>query len=293
MNNDDPVQGAKNMNHKHALWTLSLKTAFHLLLFSILWGQLAGAFAQSAAPPVLKPVLRHSFPHNSSHFTQGLFFHNHLLYESTGGYGKSVMAVKNPVSGRSILEKKLNADFFGEGSTVAGENLYLLTWKNEKALILNPETLEEKGSFFYAGEGWGLTCDGKHLIRSDGSSFLHFHDLEGKLLFSKKICSGSTPLTSINELEWMPGENLLLANIWRSPLIAVIDVSRGKVLAWLDMREFIPEGLKDPEAVLNGIALSPDGRSFWVTGKNWPVIHVLDWPPEGLKNLIVTSSSEE
>lgn len=260
----------------------SSKQLFPLVLFVIFFLVPApGACAENTPIPHIKPLLLFSCPHNSAHFTQGLFFHNGHLYESTGGYGKSLMVVTDPRTGKRILEKKLADDFFGEGSVVAGENLYLLSWQKGLALVLDPETLDEKGSFSYEGEGWGLSYDGKHLIRSAGSSALHFHTLDGQEIFSKKICADGRELDHINELEWLPEEELLLANIWYSPHIAVIDVLRGKVIAWLNLEDFIPKTLSDPEAVLNGIALAPDGKSLWVTGKNWPVILVFSWPPQG------------
>jgi glutamine cyclotransferase len=162
-----------------------------------------------------------------------------------------------------------------------GDNIYLLTLRNQTMLALDVNTLAEKARFSYPGQGWGLTTDGKQLIRSDGSDMLYFHDLRGKIVATLEVREGERPIFNLNELEWADG--LILANIWRSTRIAAIDRQSGQVVFWLELAPLIPQGLQDTdEMVANGVALSPDGRNLWITCKNWPVIYVLDWPPSPL-----------
>ena len=88
-------------------------------------------------------------------------------------------------------------------------------------------------------------------------------------------------MSKLNELEWIPGQNIILANIWGEERIAAIDAASGEVAFWLDMADLVPPDLRgDGQYVPNGIALSPDGKTLWLTGKLWPVIHVVAWPPK-------------
>ena len=233
----------------------------------------------SGKTPLVKAQVLKELPHNIKHFTQGLFFHQGKLYESAGRYGHSSIAIKDPQSGRSLLEKPLEPQFFGEGATLAGDSVYLLTWRENLGFVLDQKTLTEKGRFLYQGEGWGLTFDGERLIRSNGSDTLYFHALDGKPIGTLKVHEAGRPVTGLNELEWIPAQRLILANIWGIPEIAAIGIDDGRILFRLDLTNLVPEEFKDSELyVLNGIALAPDGNSLWVTGKCWPVMYVLDWP---------------
>ncbi len=259
-----------------------------LFLSCCLTAFLFAAVTTLAAPPapVIKVSALRSHPHNSSHFTQGLFFHNGKLYESVGRYGESLLAVKDPQSGKSLKEARLGQAFFGEGSTVAAGHIYMLTWREQTAFIFNPDTLVVEGWFNYPGEGWGLTYDGRRLIRSDGSDTLYFHGLNGEGLGSLKVRDGNEPVRYLNELEWIPAQNLILANIWTTPLIVAIDPESGKVRFKLDISALVPPELRgSAEAVPNGIALAPDGKTLWLTGKLWPVIYEAAWPPGGAGTL--------
>ncbi|MDL2317148.1 glutaminyl-peptide cyclotransferase [Desulfovibrio sp. OttesenSCG-928-A18] len=246
-----------------------------------------GPFAQAAEKdgkaqkaPVFTLLPLYSLPHNPGHSTQGLFFHLDKLYESTGGYGTSVIACKDPQSGETLRERALPPDYFGEGAVVAQGTLYLLTWKNRVCLMLHPDTLAEKDRFGYPGEGWGLAYDGSSLIRSDGSSFLYFHDLGGTVLGKLQVRDGADAVEGLNELEWIPGQGLLLANIWRTSDIVAIDLKSGSVRFRLNLEGLVPAEFAAAH-VANGIALSPDGSELWITGKCWPRIFVAAWPIEG------------
>jgi glutaminyl-peptide cyclotransferase len=55
--------------------------------------------------------------------------------------------------------------------------------------------------------------------------------------------------------------------------IVAIAPGTGEVRAVIDASSLVPDGLDDPDAVLNGIAARPDADTFWLTGKNWPVLY--------------------
>lgn len=264
-----------------------MNTRLALFYFSFL---LLGIFphwaaAQSAAPgaPLIKLEALREHPHNPEHFTQGLFFYGGYLYESTGLYGKSLLAGKTPQSGETVRQTRLGPGYFGEGATLARGRIYMLTWREHTAFIFNSDSLELEGWFTYGGEGWGLTYDGRRLIRSDGTNTLHFHGLDGKPQGTLDVYDAGKPVSSLNELEWIPDQRLILANVWRTERIAAIDPADGRVVFWLDISGLAPRHLRgSAEHVPNGIALAPDGKTLWLTGKLWPAVYVVAWPPEAL-----------
>ena len=85
------------------------------------------------------------------------------------------------------------------------------------------------------------------------------------------ILRDNDPVTRVNELECVAG--LVVANIWMSNEIIVIDPDSGEVLVSVDAASLAAEvGLSADErsAVLNGIAYNGDGK--WILGgKNWPM----------------------
>ena len=254
-----------------------------ILLCLAAWLLATPAGAKGQPPPAPAPLIKvtalRSHAHNPDHFTQGLFFHQGYLYESTGLYGKSLLARKDPQTGQTLLQTELEDTYFGEGATLAGGRIYLLTWREHTALVFNPATLKPEGWFTYPGEGWGLTYDGQRLIRSDGSHMLYFHSLDGKAQGSLAVSDAGRPVTNLNELEWIPDQKLILANIWHAERIAAINPASGQVAFWLDISALAQEMHKNNDRVPNGIALDPSGKTLWLTGKCWPLIYEITWPP--------------
>lgn len=73
----------------------------------------------------------------------------------------------------------------------------------------------------------------------------------------------------LNELEYIRGE--IWANIWYETKIARIDPATGAVIDWVDITSLRnAAGVKDSEAVANGIAYDATHDRVFVTGKNWP-----------------------
>jgi glutamine cyclotransferase len=208
-------------------------------------------------------------PHRRDAFTQGLTFSAGRLYEGTGLYGRSALAVLDLPSGRVLREVRLPRGLFGEGVTILGDRVFQLTWREGRALVFDRETLTPLGQIPYAGEGWGLTHDGSVLIRSDGSATLRFLDPDTFAERRQVVArAGAHEVHGLNELEWVAGE--VLANVWQTDHVLRIDPADGRVLGRLDLAELRRrEGQAGGEAVANGIAYDPEARVLLVTGKLW------------------------
>ena len=173
-------------------------------------------------------------------------------------------------AGQVTAQQALGATFFGEGTTQFEQKIYQLTWKNETGLIYHAQSLIPLGSFVYKGEGWGLTSNTNTLIKSDGSARITFHQPDNFAeLRHITVRDDGHEVSRINELEWANG--WLLANIWRSHWILLIDPFDGHVIAKVNLKGLLANSERRHDTgVLNGIAYEPTRHAFWVTGKRWP-----------------------
>ena len=214
------------------------------------------------------------YPHDTSSYTQGLFFHDGTLYESTGQYGESTMRTVDLRTGEALARRDFGRKYFVEGSVILGDDLYILTWTNKVAFRYDAATLLYKSTTGYPREGWGLTTDGKQLIASDGSSFVYFMDRNLKVQRKQKVTLNGRPVRYLNELEWIDGK--VWANVYLSDLIVIIDPKDGRVEATVDCTGLLPAKLREPRTdVLNGIAVDGKGRIF-LTGKYWPRLYEVE-----------------
>ena len=202
--------------------------------------------------------------------------HNDFLYESTGLYGQSSLRQVDPDSGEVLRIKMLNESYFGEGITIVNDSIYMLTWKQEIALIFDIESFDLVANLSYSGEGWGLCYDGTHLVMSNGSSDLTIRNPSDFTIISTiTVSDGGSEVDLLNELECV-GE-VVYANVWGSDLIVAIDKSSGDVLYTIDASSLSHGESDDPNAVLNGIAYIPDRDAFLLTGKNWSSMHLVSF----------------
>ncbi|WP_319581808.1 glutaminyl-peptide cyclotransferase [uncultured Pseudodesulfovibrio sp.] len=251
------------------------------LLLMLCLATLAWTTPVRAETPVIPCKVLAAYPHNPGTFTQGLFFHDGVFYESSGGYGRSFLAMMDPASGHPLKTETVAPELFAEGIAPSGENLRMLTWKSGIGQVYTLKGLMPVHPFAYRAtaattEGWGLASDGKRFIMSTGKSRLEWHDAK---TFDKtgelSVTDDGQPVHWLNELEFV-GE-WLYANIWKSDRVAIIDVTDGKVQAWLDLSP-LRERLSRGCGVANGIAYDAAGKRLYVTGKNWDQLFEIEIP---------------
>lgn len=214
------------------------------------------------------------YPHRTDAYTQGLFFHEGTLYETTGQYGESSIRTVDLVTGEPIVNKKLSRKYFGEGSVILDGELYVLTWTNRVAFRYDAATLTYKATVSYPREGWGLTTDGKQLIASDGSATLYFLEKDLKVQRKLPVTLNGRPVRNLNELEWIEGK--IWANLYTTDSIVIINPSSGKVEGLIDCAGLLPAQLHTYDTdVLNGIAVDAAGH-IYLTGKNWPKLYQIE-----------------
>lgn len=212
------------------------------------------------------------YPHSEFSYTQGLFFHDGEMYESTGMYGESSLKIVDYKTGKPKKNVDFDNRYFMEGSVVMNDTLYLLTWKNRAAFTYSPGTLKYIGAFSYNREGWGITTDGTHLIASDGTSQIVFMDGKFNVVKRINVKKSGHPVFGLNELEYIDGK--IWSNVYMSDLIVIIDPATGNVEAEVDCSGLLPEFLKDDRTdVLNGIAYNPETKQIFLTGKYWKKLY--------------------
>lgn len=227
-------------------------------------------------------TLLHSYPHDPAAFTEGLFYLDGHLYESTGLEGRSDIRKVAIRSGKVLRRRTLDRRYFGEGIVNWGDRIVSLTWRNRQGFVWSLGDFAPLGGFRYEGEGWALTQDGRQLIMSDGTAQLRFLD-PGTLAETRRVTVtwNGQPVDRLNELEYVKGE--VWANIWYDTRIARIDPATGAVIDWIDVAPLRrAAGVTDSEAVANGIAYDARTDRVFITGKYWPrlfVIRVGDAPP--------------
>ena len=218
----------------------------------------------------LEVVAEH--PHDENSYTQGLFFQEGRLYESTGQFGQSTFREVDLQTGEAVRRMDFSDEFFVEGSVMFEGNLYILTWTNRKAFIYDAETLKYKSTWSYPREGWGITTDGKSLIASDGSANLYFMDKNFAPEKKLTVRLEGRPVRFLNELEYIDGR--IWANVYTTDTIVIINPKDGNVEGVIDCLGLLPAKLCKPSTdVLNGIAYDEKSDKIYLTGKNWPKLY--------------------
>ena len=221
-----------------------------------------------ASLPIYTYQVVRVYPHDPAAFTQGLQYFDGVLYEGTGLNGRSSIRKVKLETGEVLQKRDVTPQHFGEGITVWKNDLIELTWRSEIAFVYDKTTFQERRSFTYTGEGWGLTHDGVNLVMSDGSDRLRLLDPS---TFAERrriqVTAQGLPVRNLNELEIVKGE--IFANVWQTDMIARI-APDGRVVGWIDLSGLLSGSERGGTDVLNGIAYDESKDRLFVTGKLWP-----------------------
>lgn len=228
-------------------------------------------FLADTAPAIYDYKIINTFPHDKNAYTQGLEIHNGFLYESTGQHGTSTLRKVEIKTGKVLQKINLDNQYFGEGITKFGDDIFMLTWQKGIGFIYDFNTFKQKGTFKYTQslEGWGLTNNGKELIKTDGTERIWF--LNPKTLKEINYIEAYTntrKVERLNELEYIDGQ--IYANVYQQNSILIVDAKTGKVNGVVNLnglRKKVEQHAKLD--VLNGIAYDKATKKLYVTGKNW------------------------
>lgn len=240
--------------------------------------------------PVYTYEIVKTYPHDPKAFTEGLFYHDGFLYESTGQEGHSTLRRVELETGKVVQQFELPRESFGEGISLLNGKIYQLTWREGLCRVFDAKNFTLLKEFDYQGEGWGMTTDGTNLFMTDRTHVIRIMDPETfKQVRSIVVLrEDSKPLYQINELEFIKGE--IWANVWHSEdpdilgkpnYIARIDPTNGKLLGWIDLAGISPDDVaRDTENTLNGIAYDAAADRIFVTGKNWKKLFEIKVKPK-------------
>ncbi len=255
-----------------------------LLAFLLLGLDQAPPAAPSAEPAVYAYRVVATYPHDPGAYTQGLFFLEGHLYESTGQVGRSTIRRVRIEDGRVLQSVAIPPGRFGEGIVDWGRQIVSITWRGGVGYRWDRATLRRLGEWRYPGEGWGLTRNRAEIIMSDGTPQLRF--LDPRTLAERRrvtVTIAGRPLAALNELEWIHGE--VFANVWHSAFIVRIDPASGRVTGVIDLRALAAENSAGEDNVLNGIAYDARADRLFVTGKNWSRLYEIDLVPAPERSL--------
>ncbi len=239
--------------------------------FIVILALAAYAVVSRAAVPLYDYDVVHTYPHDPSAFTEGLFYLNGFLYESTGLEQHSTIRKVRLDTGEVTKKIDIPPQYFGEGIVNWDGHLISLTWKSHVGFVFDLATFKLQRQFQYEGEGWALTQDGKQLIMSDGTPELRFINPNTLKETNRiQVTLDGKPVRNVNELEWVKGE--IYANVWQTNWILRINPKDGQVVGLVNLAGLLsPETqVKSSDGVLNGIAYDAKGDRLFVTGKNWP-----------------------
>jgi glutamine cyclotransferase len=227
--------------------------------------------AAPSATPVYSYEVVNTYPHDTSAFTEGLFYLDGFLYESTGLEFQSSLRKVRIETGEVVQRHDLPQQYFGEGIVNWKDRIIGLTYRTEVGFVYGLADFAVQRQFSYRGEGWALTQDGTRIYMSDGTPQIRLWDPEtlqetGRIT----VTDEGQPVKFVNELEWVKGE--IFANVWQTERIARIDPATGKVNGWIDLTGLLSaaERARGDIDVLNGIAYDAQRDRLFVTGKKWP-----------------------
>jgi glutaminyl-peptide cyclotransferase len=223
----------------------------------------------------------HAYPHDPDAFTEGLFYLDGYLYESTGLEGHSSVRKERLETGEVVQKHDLPPEYFGEGIINWKNEMIQLTYKSETGFVYDLATFSVERKFEYPGEGWALATDGKRILMSDGTPQIRFWNPDTLAEIGRlTVTDDGQPVKNVNELEWIKGD--IYANIWMTDRIAIIDANSGQVKSWVDLSGLLDaaDRASGEVDVLNGIAYDAKNDRLFVTGKKWPKLYEIRLVPK-------------
>jgi glutamine cyclotransferase len=242
-------------------------------------------FKSPVKPEIYSYKVVNSFPHDTTSYTQGLEYHNGRFLESTGEYGTSTLRWVDVKTGKAVQKIDIDKQYFGEGSTLIDDKVVMLTWQNNMGFVYDAGTFKQVSTFPYQNsrEGWGLTFDGKQLLKSDGTNRIWFLNKEN---FKEEkfidVFDDKGQVDQLNELEYIDGK--LYSNIYQTNKIAIINPNSGVVEAYIDVTGILPKSDTYTNTdVLNGIAWDKPSKRLFITGKKWDKLFEIKTAPAKLQ----------
>lgn len=231
-----------------------------------------------AAPANLQYEIVRIHPHDTSSYTEGLEWNGDVLLESTGNYKQSKLHMLDSNMKDIKTPIKLGDQNFGEGTTLFKDKIYQLTWKEHKVLVYDAKTFKQVSVYYWPYEGWGMTHDDTSIIVNTGGSNIYYvNPIDFSIQKTLGVYNNFGYVSNMNELEYVNGK--LYANVYLTDNIIQIDPLTGRVIGIADLTNILSiVGVKndprsiDPGNVLNGIAYHKKKGTFFVTGKDWPVL---------------------
>ena len=230
------------------------------------------------APTTLQYEIVKIYTHDTSSYTQGLEWDGNKLIEGTGNYGKSILHVLDTNMKKISAKIKLEKQYFGEGITQFNGKIYQLTWKEKKVFVYDAKTLSKIKELYWPYEGWGLTHNDTSLIVSTGESNIYIVNPDNfEIQKTIGVYNNYGYVSNINELEYVNGN--IIANIYGQNDIIFIDIATGQVKHTINFANLLAQSnvkydplSVDAGYVLNGIAYNKQRKTFFITGKCWPIM---------------------
>jgi glutamine cyclotransferase len=111
---------------------------------------------------------------------------------------------------------------------------------------------------------------------SNGSDTLVRRDAAFRIAARVAVRHEGRPVDRLNELEGARGK--IVANIWYSDTLVVVDPRDGRVTALIDGSTLAARSGRREGDVMNGIAWDPARDEFYLTGKSWPRMYRVKIP---------------
>jgi glutamine cyclotransferase len=272
---DNKIHSDKNLSISHNI--LNYKLGKHVLKATVYYDGKSKEllndiyFLADSEPDIYVYEIIKTYPHDKTSYTQGLEYYNGFLYESSGQYGKSTLRKVKLETGELLQKINLDKKYFAEGLTIFNHKIFQLTWREGAGFIYNLDDFKLEKTFPYQKsiEGWGLTHNETHLIKTDGSDKIWFLNPETqKEEYHIEAYTNQRKVEQLNELEFVNGK--IYANIYQQNSILIVNPENGKVegVANLNGLKNLVEQHESLD-VLNGIAFDQKTDRLFVTGKNW------------------------